>query len=130
MKKLALIAIAALTMLAACTKENDPAAAIDGSRWAYSYTESSGRKITCNLSLRENGGELTITDRYSSHYTEWNDYWRYYIKSYTYDGTNGTIELRSGSAYTEDGTATFRLNDIQSKMYLSTPKGSYTLDRM
>lgn len=128
MKKLALIAFAAIMLLTACTKD-DPAAAINGSRWAYSYTESSGRKITCNLSLR-NGGELTITDRYSSHYTEWNDRWRYYIKSYSYDGTNGTIELRSVSAYTEDGTATFRLNDIKSKMYLSTPKGSYTLDRM
>lgn len=129
MKKLALIVFAAIMLLAACTKENDPTAAIDGSRWTYSYTESSGRKRTCNLRLGQ-GGELTITDCYSSHYTEWNDHWRYYIKSYTYDGSNGTIELRSGSAYTEDGTATFRLNDIQSKMYLSTPKGSYTLDRL
>lgn len=126
MKKLALIAIAAFTMLAACTKENDPAAAIDGSRWAYSYTESSGRKITCNISLKK-GGRIAITDRYSD---LWNDRWEWSIKSYTYDGTSGTIELRKGNAYTENGTATFRLNDIQSKMYLSTPKGSYTLDRM
>lgn len=129
MKKLALIAFAAIMMLAACTKENDPAAAIDGSRWAYSYTESSGRKITCNLSLRQGGG-LAITDRYSSWQTEWNNRWEWSIKSYTYDGTNGTIKLKKGNAYTADGTATFRLNDIQSKMYLSTPQGSYTLDRM
>lgn len=129
MKKLALIAIAAIMLLAACTKENDPAAAIDGSRWSYSYTESSGRKITCNLTLRQGGG-LAITDRYSSWQTEWNNRWEWSIKSYTYDGTNGTINLRKNSAYTADGTATFRLNDIQSKMYLSTPEGSYTLDRM
>lgn len=129
MKKLALIAIAALTMMAACTKENDPAAAIDGSRWAYSYIESSGRKITCNVFLKE-GGRIAITDRYSSHYTEWDDRWEWSINSYTYDGTNGTINLRKGNAYTEDGTATFRLNDIQSKMYLSTPQGSYALERM
>lgn len=128
MKKLALIAFAAIMLLAACTKD-DPAAAIDGSRWAYSYTESSGRKITCNLTLKQ-GGNLVITDRYSSWQTEWNDRWEYSIKSYTYDGTNGTINLRKGNAYSEDGTATFKLNDIQSKMYLSTPEGSYTLDRM
>lgn len=126
MKKLALIAFAAIILLAACTKENDPAAAIDGSRWAYSYTESSGRKITCNVSLKKGGG-IAVTDRYSD---LWNDRWEWSIDSYTYDGTNGTINLRGKGAYTEDGTATFRLNDIQSKMYLYTPKGSYTLERM
>lgn len=125
MKKLALIAFAALTMLAACTKD-DPAAAIDGSRWSYSHTESSGRKKTCKLTLKK-GSSLVITDSYSD---LWNDRWEYSISSYTYNGHNGTIELRKGNAYTEDGTATFSLNDIQSKMYLSTPNGSYTLDRM
>ena len=124
MKKLALIAFAAMMILTACTKEEIPT--LDGTFWYCSNTDSGGRTRTCSLSLRKNGGELVITDRYSD---LWNDRWQYYVKSYTFDGTNGTIELRSGNAYTQDGTATFRVNDIQSKMYISTPNGSFTLDR-
>ena len=129
MKKLSLIlAAAAMLLMTACTKD-DSAAAIDGSRWAYSYTESSGRKYTCNLTLKKGGG-LVITDRYSSWQTEWNNRYEYSVKSYTFDGTNGTINLQHANAYTQDGTASFRVNDIQSKMYISTPNGSFTLDRM
>lgn len=127
MKKLALIAFAAMMILTACTKEDT--ATLDGTFWHCSNTESSGRTKTCSLSLRKNGGELVITDKYSSWQTEWNNRWQYNVKSYTFDGINGTIELLSGSAYTQDGTSTFRVNDIQSKMYISTPNGSFTLDR-
>ena len=124
MKKLALIAFAAMIILTACTKEQTPT--LDGTSWYVSKTDSGGRKQTCSLSLRHNGGSLTVTD---SHPTLWNNRYEYTVKSYTFDGTNGTIELRSGSAYTQDGIATFRVNDIQSKMYISTPNGSFTLDR-
>ena len=128
MKKALFAILMATLTLAACTKD-DPAAAIDGSRWAYSYTESSGRKYTCNLTLKKGGG-LVITDRYSSWQTEWNNRYEYSVKSYTFNGTNGTINLQHANAYTQDGTASFRVNDIQSKMYISTPNGSFTLDRM
>ena len=128
MKKALFAILLATLTLAACTKD-DPAAAIDGSRWAYSYTESSGRKYTCNLTLKKGGG-LVITDRYSSWQTEWNNRYEYSVKSYTFDGTNGTINLQHANAYTQDGTASFRVNDIHSKMYISTPNGSFTLDRM
>ena len=127
MKKLALIAFAAMMILTTCTKEDT--ATLDGTSWYCSNTDSGGRKKTCSLSLRHNGGGLTITDSYSSWQTSWNNKYEYTVKSYTFDGTNGTIELRSGNAYTQDGTATFRVNDIQSKMYISTPNGSFTLDR-
>lgn len=129
MKKLALIAFAAITLLTACTKDPEPVTTLYNTRWAYSYTEYTGRKITCDLTLKEKGGSLLITDSYSGQ-NAWNDRWTYGVYSYTFDGTNGTIYLQHGNAYTEDGTATFRLNDIQSKMYLSTPNGDYTLDRM
>jgi hypothetical protein len=127
MKKLLIIAAAILT-LAACTKE-DSTKWIDGTQWRYSNTESSGRVKICSLTLR-NGGNLTITDRYSSSQTAWSDKWEYQIKSYTYDGDkSGTIELRGANAYSSDGSARFTLNYDQKKMSLSTPNGSYTLDR-
>jgi len=126
MKKLLLI-LSAVLCLSACTK--DESKWIDGTRWRYSYTESSGRVKTCSLTLR-NGGNLTITDRYSSSQTAWSDKWEYQIKSYTYDGDkSGTIELRGANAYSSDGSARFTLNYDQKKMSLSTPNGSYTLDR-
>lgn len=127
MKKILLIA-AAILMLSSCTK--DDSKWIDGTSWRYSYTESSGRVKTCSLTLR-NGGNLTITDRYSSSQTAWSDKWEYQVKSYTYDGDkSGTIELRGVNYYAEDNaTATFTLNYDQKKMSLSTPNGSYTLDR-
>ena len=114
--------------LAACTKD-DPAAAIDGSRWAYSYTESSGRKYTCNLTLKKSGG-LVITDRYSSWQTEWNNRYEYSVKSYTFDGTSGTINLQHANAYTQDGTATFTLNYDQKKMSISCSDFYCTLERI
>jgi hypothetical protein len=128
MKKLLIIAAAILT-LAACTKE-DSTKWIDGTQWRYSYTESSGRVKTCSLTLRKGGG-LTITDRYSSSQTAWSDKWEYQVKSYTYDGDkSGTIELRGVNYYAEDNaTANFTLNYNNEKMSLSTPNGSYTLDR-
>lgn len=128
MKKLLIIAAAILT-LAACTKE-DATKWIDGTHWRYSYTESSGRVKTCSLTLR-NGGNLTITDRYSSSQTAWSDKWEYQVKSYTYDGDkSGTIELRGVNYYAEDNaTANFTLNYNNEKMSISTPNGSYTLDR-
>lgn len=128
MKKLLIIAAAILT-LAACTKE-DTTKWIDGTQWRYSYTESSGRVKTCSLTLR-NGGNLTITDRYSSSQTAWSDKWEYQVKSYTYDGNkSGTIELRGVNYYAEDNaTAKFTLNYNNEKMSISTPNGSYTLDR-
>ena len=127
MKKLLIIAAAILT-LAACTKE-DSTKWIDGTQWRYSYTESSGRVKTCSLTLRKGGG-LTITDRYSSSQTAWSDKWKYNITSYTYDGDkSSTIELRGANAYSSDGSARFTLNYDQKKMSLSTPNGSYTLDR-
>jgi hypothetical protein len=128
MKKLLIIAAAILT-LAACTKE-DSTKWIDGTQWRYSYTESSGRVKTCSLTLRKGGG-LTITDRYSSSQTAWSDKWEYQVKSYTYDGDkSGTIELRGVNYYAEDNaTANFTLNYNNEKMSISTPNGSYTLDR-
>ena len=128
MKKLLIIAAAILT-LAACTKE-DTTKWIDGTQWRYIYTESSGRVKTCSLTLRK-GGSLTITDRYSSSQTAWSDKWEYQVKSYTYDGDkSGTIELRGVNYYAEDNaTANFTLNYNNEKMSISTPNGSYTLDR-
>jgi hypothetical protein len=126
MKKFVLILMATLS-LAACSK--DDSKWIDGTQWKYNYTESSGRVKTCSLTLRK-GGNLTITDRYSSSQTSWSDKWEYQIKSYSYDGDkSGTIELRGANAYSSDGTAMFTLNYDQKKMSLSTPNGSYTLDR-
>ena len=128
MKKLLIIAAAILT-LAACTKE-DTTKWIDGTQWCYSYTESSGRVKTCSLTLCK-GGSLTITDRYSSSQTAWSDKWEYQVKSYTYDGDkSGTIQLRGVNYYVEDNaTAKFTLNYNNEKMSISTPNGSYTLDR-
>ena len=120
MKKLVLIAIAALTMLAACTKE-DTTKWIDGTVWTYKLTDGT-HKVNVSLSLRKNG-ELHITDQ-NSYY--WNDNWIYIVRSYDYDGEkSGTISL-GGSA--GDGTATFTLNTPKTKMHLSCPKGSYTLE--
>ena len=128
MKRILIIAAAILT-LAACTKE-DTTKWIDGTQWRYSYTESSGRVKTCSLTLRK-GGSLTITDRYSSSQTAWSDKWEYSVTSYTYDGDkSGTIELRGVNYYAEDNaTAKFTLNYNNEKMSISTPNGSYTLDR-
>ena len=125
MKKLLIITAAILT-LAACTKE-DTTKWIDGTQWRYSYTESSGRVKTCSLTLRK-GGSLTITDQNSWY---WNDKFEYQVKSYTYDGDkSGTIELRGVNYYAEDNaTANFTLNYNNEKMSISTPNGSYTLDR-
>lgn len=128
MKKLLIIAAAILT-LASCTKE-DSTKWIDGTQWSYSYTESSGRVKTCFLALRKDGS-LTITDRYSSSQTAWSDKWEYQVKSYNYDGDkSGSIELRGVNYYAEDNaTANFTLNYNNEKMSISTPNGSYTLDR-
>lgn len=128
MGKTILLVVAILTF-AACTKE-DNTKWIDGTSWRYSYIESSGRKITCNLSLKK-GGELSITDQYSSWQTEWYDRFQYRVESYTYDGDKkGTIELQGVNYYSEDHTtAHFTLNYDQKKMSLSTPNGSYTLER-
>lgn len=125
MKKLLIIAAAILT-LAACTKE-DTTKWIDGTQWRYSYTESSGRVKTCSLTLHK-CGNLTITDQNSWY---WNDKFEYQVKSYTYDGDkSGTIELRGVNYYAEDNaTANFTLNYNNEKMSISTPNGSYTLDR-
>lgn len=128
MKKALIAIILAILTLAACTKDDDPAAFLDGTRWSYSYTENTGRKITCDLSLRKNGGGLVITDRYSSSQTGWSDRWEYHVKTYTYDGTHGTISLQQGSSYTENGIATFTLNTPKTKMHLNCPIGSYTLE--
>ena len=127
MKNLILLA-AAVLLFAACTK--DESKWIDGTAWHYKYTESSGRVKTCDLTLR-NGGNLTITDRYSSSQTEWSDRWEYQVKSYTYDGDKtGTIQLVGITYYAQDNaTANFTLNYDQKKMSLSTPNGSYTLER-
>ena len=123
MKKILLIAAAILT-LAACTKE-DSTKWIDGTQWRYSKTDGSHR-VNVSLTLR-NGGGLSIHDENS--YC-WNDHFEYQIKSYTYDGDkSGTIELRGANAYSSDGSARFTLNYDQKKMSLSTPNGSYTLDR-
>jgi hypothetical protein len=123
MKKLLIIAAAILT-LAACTKE-DSTKWIDGTQWRYSKTDGS-HKVNVSLTMR-NSGNLTITDQNSWY---WNDKFEYQVKSYTYDGDkSGTIELRGANAYSSDGSARFTLNYDQKKMSLSTPNGSYTLDR-
>ena len=121
MKKLSLIlAAAAMLLMTACTKE-DSAAWINGTVWTYKLTDGT-HKVNVSLSLRKNG-ELHITDQ-NSYY--WNNNWIYIVRSYTYDGDKtGTISL-GGSA--GDGTATFTLNTPKTKMYLSCPKGSYTLE--
>ncbi len=128
MKKLLLLATVLLSLVA-CTKE-DPTKWIDGTSWRYDYTENSGRVKTCALTLRK-GGNLTITDRYSSHQTAWSDRWEYQVKSYTYDGDkSGSISLRGVSYYAEDtATATFTLNYDQKKMSIFTPNGYYTMER-
>ena len=129
MKKLAFIAIAALTMLAACTKDDSQSLA--GTYWHFSGDDD-GRKQTCSLTLEKNSGTLTITDRYSSHYTEWSDRWEYRVTSYTYDGEkSGTLQLRGASSYAQDNaTASFTLNYNQSKMSISTPHGYFTMERI
>ena len=124
MKKLLIIAAAILT-LAACTKE-DSTKWIDGTQWRYSKTDGS-HKVNVSLTLR-NSGNLTITDQNSWY---WNDKFEYQVKSYTYDGDkSGAIELRSVNYYAEDNAAAnFTLNYNNEKMSISTPNGSYTLDR-
>ena len=124
MKKLLIIAASILT-LAACTKE-DTTKWIDGTQWRYSKTDGS-HKVNVSLTLH-NSGNLTITDQNSWY---WNDEFEYQVKSYTYDGDkSGTIELRGVNYYAEDNaTANFTLNYNNEKMSISTPNGSYTLDR-
>ena len=120
MKKALFAIIMATLTLAACTKD-DSSKWIDGTSWYYKLTDGT-HKVNVNLSLRKNG-ELHITDQ-NSYY--WNNNWIYIVRSYTYDGDKtGTISL-GGSA--GDGTATFTLNTPHTKMYLSCPKGSYTLE--
>ncbi len=130
MKKITLIAIAALTMLAACTKE-DTTKWIDGTEWKYTYRNSEGFKEECHLSLRHGGGEASyywgFPPSYGYAYTDL----RYYVKSYTYDGDkSGTIELRGSNYYANDCTATFTLNYDQKKMSISCTDFSCTLERI
>lgn len=130
MKKLALIAIAALTMLAACTKD-DSTKWIDGTAWKYSYRNDEGFKEECYLSLRNGGGEASyyygFPPSYGYAYTDL----RYYVKSYTYDGDkSGTIELRGSNYYANDCTASFTLNYDQKKMSISCTDFSCTLERI
>ena len=124
MKKLLIIAAAILT-LAACTKE-DTTKWIDGTHWRYSKADGS-HKVNVALVLR-NGGEFIIHDENSWY---WNDKFEYQVKSYSYDGDkSGTIELHGVNYYAEDNaTANFTLNYNNEKMSISTPNGSYTLDR-
>lgn len=131
MKKLALIAFAAMMMLAACTKENDNSKWIDGTDWKYSYRNDEGFKKECYLSLRNGGGEASyyygFPPSYGYAYTDL----RYYVKSYTYDGDkSGTIELRGSNYYANDCTATFTLNYDQKKMSISCTDFSCTLERI
>lgn len=128
MKKLALIAIAALTMLAACTKD-DPKW-IDGTLWKYSSQNSEGYKEECSLSLRNNGEARYYRGFPPSYGYAYTDL-RYYVKSYTYDGDkSGTIELRGSNYYANDCTATFTLNYDQKKMSISCTDFSCTLERI
>ena len=124
MKRILIIA-AAIFILAACTKE-DSTKWIDGTHWRYSKTDGS-HKVNVALVLR-NGGEFIIHDENSWY---WNDKFEYQVKSYTYDGDkSGTIELRGVNYYAEDNaTANFKRNKKKKKMSISTPNGSYTLDR-
>lgn len=137
MKKLALILLAALT-LAAC--EKDHSASINNTRWYYKNVEPDyqgyNRIITYSLSLHK-GGELLITDKYNGPSTEWNDRFRYYVIDYTLtDETHGTITYRDlnhyySSAignYGDTTTHTFILKAKGTKMSLSSPYGSATLE--
>ena len=127
MKKLSLIlAAAAMLLMTACTKD-DSAAWINGTSWRYKETKPNGYTYICNLSLR-NGGELYISYE-NSYYAS--GHYRYSVKSYTYDGDkSGTIELSGMNYYAEDhATATFTLNYNKEKMSISTPNGSYTMER-
>ena len=130
MKKPLPILAAAILMLASCTKEEDTTRWINGTHWRYNYTESTGRNITCALTLK-NDGTLTITDRYNGPATSWSDRWEYRVTSYTYDGDrSGTITLQGINYYaTPNATARFTLNYDQKQMDLSTPNGTYTLTR-
>ena len=129
MKKLLIIAASILT-LAACTKE-DPKKWIDGTSWKYSYRNDEGFKEECHLSLRNNGGEASYYNGFPPSYGYAYTDLRYSVKSYTYDGDkSGTIELHGVNYYAEDNaTANFTLNYNNEKMSLSTPNGSYTLER-
>lgn len=125
MKKSILLVVAILT-LAACTKE-DTTKWIDGTSWRYKEIRNDGYTYICNLSLRR-GGELYISYE-NSYYAS--GHFQYRVESYTYDGDKeGTIELQGVNYYSEDhATAHFTLNYDQKKMSLSTPNGSYTLER-
>ena len=127
MKKLALIAIAALTMLAACTK--DDSKWIDGTLWKYRSQNSEGYKEECTLSLRNNGEVRYYRGFPPSYGYAYYDYW-YVIKSYTYDGDKtGTIELRNVRGG-HDCTAHFTLNYDQKKMSVGCTDFSCTLERI
>ena len=122
MKKAFIAILLATLTLAACTKE-DTKKWIDGTSWRYHETRNDGYTYDCSLTLRR-GSELAISWK-NGYYASGN--YRYTINSYTYDGDkSGTISLGGASG---SGSASFTLNYDQKKMNLSTPQGSYTLDR-
>lgn len=89
MKKLALTAFAALSLLIACTKDDkDETISLANTSW-YAKDINGDRQITYNLSLNSNSGYLSIYDYVSSNYN-WTI--RYSITSYTFDGkSKGTM---------------------------------------
>ena len=125
MKKIALIAVAAMVMLTACT--NKETASIDGTRWYYSKVDN-GRTITCSMTLQK-GGEISIHDKYESYYTAWNDTYNYLITFYSYDGdTHGEITV-SESGYSGEKTFSYTLYTNKSKLAATFPSGhSLTLE--
>ena len=134
MKK-AIIAILLATLAITACKKEDPAAWIDNTRWQYDDRQPDyqgyPRIIYCHLTLR-NGGGLSIGDRYNGPATSWHTQYDYRVKTYKYEGgEQGTLTLEgtNGETIGTTATASFTLNFDKTRMYLSTPKGTYTLTR-
>lgn len=127
MKKLALIAFAALTMLAACTKDEN--INIDNTSW-YAKDINGDRQITYNLSLGRGTGSLHIYDYVSSNYNWTIDY---RITSYTLndDGTGTmTFDLdRYDPNWHGPETHDFDLRVNNTKMGFGNPFRSTILER-
>lgn len=132
MKKLALIAFAAMMILTACTKEQAPT--LDGTSWE-AHKINGDRQTTYTLNINNGKGLLSVNDRVTGIY---NSNLKYEVMSYTFtDETHGTMKfkvLNHGNPnpdyrYGDTSTHNFDLRVNGTKMGFGNPYNSTILER-